>query len=406
MSPGDTSFLLFSSALVLLMTPGLAIFYAGMVRAKNVLSSIMHSLISMGIVPIIWVVFGYSLAFGTDHGGIIGGLNHLFFHGVGGAPSPDYASTVPHVSFALFQMMFAIITPALISGAIAERMKFSAYTLFITLWLVLVYIPLAHWVWGKGGWIGRMGALDFAGGTVVHISSGISALAAALCLGRRKGFPRESMPPHNLPLTILGAGILWFGWFGFNGGSALESSGLAAVAFTNTHVSAASGAFGWAFYEWVKRKKPTALGTASGAVAGLVAITPAAGFVTPAASILFGFLAGIVCYWGIHLKFRFGFDDSLDVVGIHGLGGTLGAILTGLFATTAINPAGANGLFYGNGKLLLIQAGSVIATLIYAFSISFGLLKLIDATVGLRVDLESEVTGLDLTQHGETGYNL
>ncbi len=403
---GDTALILVSAALVLLMTPGLAIFYGGMVRSKNVLSTIMHSFISMAIVTLLWVIIGYSLAFGTDHGGLIGGLDYVFFKGVGGTPSADYATTVPHAAFALFQMMFAIITPALISGAIAERMKFSAYATFITLWVLFVYSPLAHWVWGKGGWIAEMGALDFAGGTVVHISSGVSALAAALYLGKRKGYLTEILAPHNLPLTLLGTGLLWFGWFGFNGGSALEASGLAALAFTTTHISAAAGALGWTLYEWIIRGKPTALGAASGAVAGLVAITPAAGFVTPASALIIGIIAGVACFYGIHIKLKFKFDDSLDVVGIHGVGGTVGAILTGVFATTTVNPAGANGLLYGNGKLVLIQLGGVLATIAYAFIVSTVLLKLIDATIGLRVDRDEEIMGLDLTQHGESGYNL
>ncbi|NIO17598.1 MAG: ammonium transporter [Deltaproteobacteria bacterium] len=401
----DTTFMLVCSALVLLMTPGLAMFYGGMVRSKNVLSTMMHSFILMGVATIIWVLVGYSVAFGPDIGGITGGLAHVGLRGIGIDPHPIYAGTIPALAFMVFQMMFAIITPALISGAVAERIKFSSFLVFIALWLVVVYSPLAHWVWG-GGWIGSMGALDFAGGTVVHISSGVSALAAAIVLGKRRGFRTEIIAPHNLPVTLLGTGLLWFGWFGFNAGSALEISGLATNAFVVTHIAAASGALGWPLYEWILRGKPTALGAASGAVAGLVAITPAAGFVSPLSAIVIGLGAGIICYHGVNLKMRLGYDDSLDVVGIHGFGGAWGAIATGIFASSSVNPAGADGLIFGNGKLLLVQIVSVLATVVFAFTASFLLLKAIDAIWGLRVDDEQEVTGLDLSLHGERGYEF
>ncbi len=401
----DTTFMLVCSALVLLMTPGLAMFYGGMVRSKNVLSTMMHSFILMGVATIIWVLVGYSVAFGPDIAGITGGLAHVGLRGIGIDPHPSYAATIPAIAFMVFQMMFAIITPALISGAVAERIKFSSFLVFMTLWLVVVYSPLAHWVWG-GGWIGSMGALDFAGGTVVHISSGVSALAAAIVLGKRRGFKTEIIAPHNLPVTLLGTGLLWFGWFGFNAGSALEISGLATNAFVVTHIAAASGALGWPLYEWILRGKPTALGAASGAVAGLVAITPAAGFVSPLSAIIIGLGAGIICYHGVNLKMRLGYDDSLDVVGIHGFGGAWGAIATGIFASSSINPAGADGLLFGNGKLLLVQIVSVLATVVFAFTASFLLLKAIDAVWGLRVDDEQEVTGLDLSLHGERGYEF
>ena len=332
MSAGDTVFVLLSAALVMLMTPGLALFYGGMVREKNVLGTIMQSFIILGIITLEWVLWGYSMAFGPDHSGLIGGLEWFGLHGVGLTPSPDYGPTIPHLAFMVFQCMFAIITPALITGAFAERMKFSAFLLFVILWATFVYNPLAHWVWGVGGWMGRMGALDFAGGTVVHISSGLSALAAALIIGKRLGYGSIPYIPHNLPMTITGAALLWFGWFGFNAGSALAANGLAASAFVVTHISSAVAALSWTFIEWVHRGKPTTLGAASGAVAGLVAITPASGFVGPVSAIIIGALAGLICYGGILIKSRLGYDDSLDVVGIHGLGGIWGALATGLFA--------------------------------------------------------------------------
>ncbi len=403
---GDTAFILVSSALVMFMTPGLALFYGGMVRNKNVLATIMQSFIIIGLVTVIWVLWGYSLAFGPDLGGIVGSLSWFGLRGVTLSPSPDYASTIPHQAFMIFQCMFAVITPALITGAFAERMKFSSLLVFIVLWSSLVYAPLAHWVWGAGGWLGKLGALDFAGGTVVHISSGVSALAAVLIISKRKGYGKEQFIPHNLPMTITGAAILWFGWFGFNAGSALASNGLAAGAFVTTHVAAATASLTWLFAEWILHGKPTTLGAASGAVAGLVAITPAAGFVSPVSALIIGGLAGVICYMGVLAKSKLGYDDSLDVVGIHGLGGTWGALATGLFASTAVNPGGADGLFCGNPGQLWIQFLSVVATIVFAFVMTFIILKLLDAIMGLKVSDEEEVRGLDLTQHSEAGYSL
>jgi len=403
---GDTTWMLVSTAFVMLMTPGLALFYGGMVRKKNVLGTIIQSFIALGVVTVIWVLYGYSLAFSPTHGGIIGGLSWVGLNGVGLTPNSDYAGTIPHQLFMLFQMMFAIITPALITGAVAERMKFSGYLLFLILWSTIVYIPLAHWVWGVGGWIRNLGALDFAGGLVVHISSGVSALAAAVVLGKRKGYGTELTPPHNLTMTVIGAALLWFGWFGFNAGSAVASGALATSAFTVTHIAAASATLSWLFVEWKHRGKPTVLGAVSGSVAGLVAITPASGFVGPMSALIIGLLAGGVCYYGVTMKTKFGYDDSLDAVGVHGVGGTLGAIATGIFATTAINAAGANGLAFGNPSLVLTQLISVGVAIIYAFVASWVLLKLVDKTIGLRVDEEHELEGLDLSQHGESGYVL
>ncbi len=406
MNAGDTAFVLMSAALVMFMTPGLALFYGGMARQKNVLGTIMQSFIVLGLITLEWVLWGYSLSFGTDHAGLIGGLGWFGLNGVGMNPSPDYGSTIPHIAFMIFQCMFAIITVALITGAVAERMKFSAFLLFALLWSTFVYNPLAHWVWGAGGWMGRMGALDFAGGTVVHISSGLSALAAALFIGKRLGYGSTAYIPHNLPMTITGAAILWFGWFGFNAGSALACNGLAANAFVVTHVASALAALTWILMEWIHRGEPTTLGAASGAVAGLVAITPASGFVGPMSAIIIGGLAGIICYGGILLKARLGYDDSLDVVGIHGFGGTWGALATGLFASTAINPDGANGLFFGNPAQLWIQFVSVIASMAFAFIMTLIILKVVDAIIGLRVTEEEEVKGLDISLHNETGYSF
>lgn len=407
---GDTAWILISTALVMLMTPGLALFYAGMVRRKNVLGTIMQSFIILALISIQWVLWGYSLAFGPDKGGIIGSLAWFGLNGVGTDPNPDYAATIPHQAFMIFQMMFAVITPALITGAFAERVKFSTFLVFTLLWATLVYDPIAHWVWGLSGgkgWLNNLGALDFAGGTVVHISSGISALAAALIIGKRKGYGTESMPPHNVPMVVLGAALLWFGWFGFNAGSALSSGGLAASAFVVTNTACAAAAFTWAVVEWMHRGKPTVLGAVSGAVAGLVAITPAAGFVSPMSSILIGIMGGVVCYFSVSvIKGKLGYDDSLDAFGIHGVGGTLGALATGLFASKLVNPAGNDGLFFGNPSLLVNQVIAVVATAVYAFVVTAILLKALDATMGLRVSKEEEVTGLDLSQHGESGYNF
>ena len=402
---GDTAWVLTASALVLMMTaPGLALFYGGMVRRKNVLATLMQSFILMALISVQWVLFGYSLAFGPDVGGLVGSLRWIGLAGVGAEPNPDYAATVPHQAFMVFQLMFAVITPALITGTFAERMRFSGFLLFSLLWATLVYDPLAHWVWGTGGWLHNLGTLDFAGGTVVHISSGVSALAAALVIGRRKGYGREPMPPHNLPFTVVGAALLWVGWFGFNAGSALGANGLATSAFVATNTSAAAATLGWMAAEWLNRGKPTVLGAASGAVAGLVAITPASGFVGPVASILIGAVAGAVCFLACNLKARFGYDDSLDVVGVHGVGGTWGALATGLFASKAVNDAGANGLFYGNPGQLGVQAVSVLATWVFAFVGSLVLLKVVDALVGLRVTEEDEFRGLDVSQHSENAY--
>jgi Amt family ammonium transporter len=406
MNAGDTAFVLVSAALVMLMTPGLALFYGGMVRNKNVLGTIMQSFIILGIITFEWVLWGYSMSFGPDNAGIIGGLDWFGLKGVEMNPSPDYGSSIPHLAFMIFQCMFAIITPALITGAFAERLKFTALLLFILLWGTFVYNPLAHWVWGVGGWMGKMGALDFAGGTVVHISSGISALAAALIVGKRLGYGSTAYIPHNVPMTITGAAILWFGWFGFNAGSALACNGLAANAFVVTHIASALAALSWMFMEWWHRGKPTTLGAASGAVAGLVAITPGSGFVGPVSAIIIGALGGMICYGGVLLKSRLGYDDSLDVVGIHGLGGTWGALATGLFASTKINPDGANGLFFGNPGQLWIQFVSVTATMVFAFIMTLIILKIIDVLIGLRVSEEEEVKGLDISLHNEAGYSL
>ncbi len=404
---GDTAWMLTSSALVLLMTaPGLALFYGGMVRQKNALATLMQSFIIMAVISLQWVLWGYSLAFGPDKGGLVGGLEWIGLRGVGPEPFDAYSKTIPHSVFMLFQMMFAIITPALITGAFAERKKFSAFLVFTVLWATFVYDPLAHWVWGDGGWLKARGTLDFAGGTVVHISSGVSALVCAIVLGKRKGYGHQPMQPHNLPMTVMGAALLWFGWFGFNAGSALEANGLAASAFLATNTAASAAALGWMFTEWMTRGKPTVLGAASGAVAGLVAITPASGFVGPVSSIIIGAAAGALCYSACNLKSRLGYDDSLDVVGVHAVGGTWGALATGLFASKAINEAGADGLFFGNPGQVWTQIVAVLATYGVAVVGTWVILKVVDAVVGLRVTDEDEVVGLDLSQHSETAYVL
>jgi ammonium transporter, Amt family len=399
---GDTAWLLMSSALVLLMTPALALFYGGMVRKKNVLSTIMHSMTAIPVMTVIWVLFGYSLAFGATHWGIIGGFEHVGLRGLQGTVH----DTVPTLAFVAFQMMFAIITPALISGAFAERMKFSAYMVFIVFWSILVYIPVAHWVWAPGGWLFELQALDFAGGTVVHLTAGSSALVAALVVGKRLKYPQERPVPHNLTMTLTGAGILWFGWFGFNAGSALKSAELASLAFVTTHLGAAGGALGWLFVEWIHRKKPTALGIASGLVAGLVAITPAAGYVAPWAAIVIGVVASLVCYLAVLAKYKYGYDDSLDAFGIHGVGGFTGAMLTGVFADgTLFDGASAqSGALYGNPRQLWVQLLACAVTGGYAALVTWGLLKAIDKTIGLRVQPSDEREGLDATQHGEDAY--
>ncbi len=419
-SSGDNAWMLTSSALVLMMTgPGLALFYGGLVRKRNVLGTMMQSFALMAIVTVLWAILGYSLCFasGTD---FIGGLGHIFLRGVGAAPDPDYAATIPQQSFMVFQLMFAIITPALITGAFAERMKFSAMVLFMMLWSIIVYDPMAHMVWGKGGLLnaslgGRFPTLDFAGGTVVHITSGVSALVCALYLGKRLGYPKEPMPPHSVVLSFIGACLLWVGWFGFNAGSALAAGSLATSAFVATHFAAAAAVVGWGLAEWVRNGKPSALGAISGAVAGLVAITPASGFVGPMPALVIGFIAGVLCYLMVtKVKAVFGYDDSLDAFGVHGAGGTIGALLTGVFAVSAVNPvfkdsAGnptAVGLIEGNAHQVLNQLVGVVIAWILAIVGTLVILKVIDLVIGLRVAPEHEVQGLDLSQHGEEGYNL
>jgi Amt family ammonium transporter len=407
MNSGDTAFMLVSAALVMLMTPGLALFYGGMVRSKNVLGTIMQNFILLGVISVLWAIYGYSLAFGPDLGHFIGNLDWVGLAGVGFAPFKTYSETIPHQTFMIYQCMFAIITPALITGAFAERLKFSAFLVFMVLWFTLVYCPVAHWVWGDGGWLKNLGALDFAGGTVVHINAGIAALAAALVVGKRQGYGNHTaFIPHNLPMTILGAGLLWFGWFGFNAGSALAAGSLASSAFTATHLATAAATLSWVGVEWLVRGKPTTLGAASGAVAGLVAITPAAGYVGPMSAIIIGLVAGVICYLAVLAKPRLGYDDSLDVVGVHCVGGIVGALLTGLFATKLVNPAGGDGLFFGNPGQFVIQLIAVGVTLIFSFVVSYILFKILDATMGLRVSAEDEVAGLDITEHQETAYNL
>lgn len=419
-SNADNAWMLVSTALVLMMTgPGLALFYGGLVRRKNVLSTMMHSFAMMGVVTVLWGVVGFSLAFGPGNG-FIGNLQHAFLHGVGAAPDPAYAATIPFQTFMVYQLMFAIITPALISGAFAERMKFSGMLLFLSLWSLLIYSPMAHMVWGKGGLLnaslgGRFPCLDFAGGTVVHVTSGVSALVCAIYLGKRKGYPREQFPPHSVVLSLVGACMLWVGWFGFNAGSALSAGSLATSAFVATHFAAAAAALGWMLAEWLIAGRPSALGGISGAVAGLVAITPAAGFVGPMPALLIGLIAGGFCYMMVvKVKGWLGYDDSLDAFGVHGAGGTLGALLTGVFASRYINPMfkdaqgklTGSGLFDGNGHQLLNQATGVLIAWGLAAVGTFVLLKVVDLTVGLRVSEEAEAEGLDLTQHGEEGYSL
>ncbi len=402
---GDTAFVLVSAALVMLMTPGLALFYGGMVRGKNVLGTLMQSFIAIAIISVQWILCGYSLAFGPDIHGLIGSLDWAGLTGVGAAPNADYAPTVPHLAFMIYQAMFAVITPALITGAVAERMKFSAYLIFMLLWSTIVYDPIAHWLWGTGGWLKNMGALEFAGGVVVHVSSGISALAAAVIIGKRKGFPHDPVYPHNLPMTVLGAGLLWFGWFGFNAGSALSSGVLSTWAFVATHTSAVAATLIWVIIEWVHRGKPTMFGAATGAIAGLATVTPASGFVSPLSALIIGLAAGSVCYIALNMKTKFGYDDSLDAFGVHGVGGIIGTLATGLFAQTLVNPSASNGLFYGNPKLFTTQLIAVGVSAAYSFIITVVLLKVIDMVTGLRIDEDEEHKGLDISQHGERGYS-
>jgi Amt family ammonium transporter len=402
---GDTAWVLMSAALVMLMIPGLAFFYGGLVRKKNILSILMQCFMMIGLITIQWVLVGYTLSFGPDVGGIIGDLSWFGLRGVGLAPS-DYAGTIPHQAFMIFQAMFAIITPALIIGAFAERMKFAAFCLFSLLWATFVYDPIAHWVWG-GGFLGADGALDFAGGTVVHISAGVGALAAALIMGKRQGYPEKMSPPHNLPLAALGAGLLWFGWFGFNAGSALASGALSTSAFVATHISAATAGMTWAFIDWMFHGKPTMLGMITGVVAGLVAITPAAGFVNPVGAIWIGIGASAVCWpVAILVKSKLGYDDSLDAFGVHGVGGIWGALATGLWATTSVNAGGADGLFYGNPAQFLIQIKAVLITGVYAFAATILILKLVDLIVPLKATDDEERIGLDVIEHREAAYTL
>jgi Amt family ammonium transporter len=400
---GDTAWILIATALVMMMTPALAFFYGGMVRKKNLLSTINLSFITVGLISLQWVLLGYSLAFGKSQGGLIGGLNFLGLSGVGAEPNADYAPTIPHLAFSAYQMMFAIITPALITGAFVERVRFKAFLVFTVLWATFVYDPVAHWVWGVGGVLRSLGALDFAGGTVVHITAGFSALAFAMVLGKRKWFGQAVMEPSNIPLTVLGAGLLWMGWFGFNGGSALAANGLAVNALVTTNTAAAAAAVVWMFLSW-RDNKPSVLGIVTGAVVGLVAITPAAGFVTPLAAIAIGGLAAPISFYAIKLRQKWDLDESLDVWACHGMGGTWGALATGLFATKLVNPAGANGLFYGNPAQFFIQLLTVVVAIAFAFGVTFVLAKLIHRWLGLRVTDNEEEVGLDISEHGERAY--
>jgi Amt family ammonium transporter len=403
-NPGDTAWMLVSAAMVLFMTPGLAFFYGGLVRRKNFLSTIMMSFACLGLVSVLWAVYGYSLVFGPDKAGLIGGLNFFGLSGVGQAPSSVYATTIPQLAFMAFQGMFAIITVALITGAVVERIKFSALTVFSVLWFTLVYCPVAHWVWGAGGWLNKMGVLDFAGGTVVHIAAGVSALSLALLLGPRKGFKEKvPMEPGNIPMVALGAGMLWFGWFGFNAGSALTSGGLAASAFVATNISAATAAFVWMMLSWMYRR-PSLLGVVTGAVAGLVAITPAAGFVQPIMGIPIGASVAVICYYMMVFRSKTGIDESLDVWAVHGMGGTWGALATGIFCSVAANTVGKNGLIYGNPKQLWIQLIGVVSVWVFAFVMTWVLGKIVNAVIGLRVSPTEESVGLDISQHGERAY--
>jgi len=408
MNSGDTAWVLTASALVLLMTiPGLAFFYGGLVRRKNVLSILMQCFIIVCIISLQWMLFGYSLAFGPSFHGIIGNLDWIGLSGVGALPNADYSKTIPHSVFMIFQAMFAIITPALIIGAYAERVKFSAFLLFTILWATFVYDPLAHWVWNPGGWLRGLGALDFAGGIVVHVSSGISALVLALLLGKRIGYNHKPIRPHNLPFTVLGAALLWFGWFGFNAGSALAADGLAANAFVTTHIATAAAGITWALIEWWHNGTPTILGAATGAVAGLVAVTPACGFVNPMNAMFIGMMVAVVCYLAVAIiKSKVGYDDSLDAFGVHGVGGTVGTIATGLFAEKAINAAGADGLLFGNPHQLYVQSLSLIVTVVFAAIMTFVIFKIVDAVLGMRVEEKNEIVGLDLTQQSEAAYTV
>ncbi|RWX50845.1 ammonium transporter [Candidatus Electrothrix marina] len=402
----DTAFILAAAGLVLLMTPGLALFYGGMVRSKNVLGTIMQSLIMISLISFEWIYIGYSMSFGPDVGGVIGDLSWFALNGVTNAPSADYATTIPQTVFMIYQCMFAVITPALITGAFAERVKFLPFAIFSLLWAVLVYNPVCHWIWG-GGWMSTLATpvLDFAGGLVVHVTCGAAALAAILVIGPRQGFGRENFLPHNLPMTMLGTGLLWFGWFGFNGGSALAADGVAATAFVATHLAGMAGMAAWTLIEWFELGKPTTLGAASGAIAGLATITPAAGFVGPHSAIIIGLIAGVVCFFAVSMKSKLGYDDSLDVVGIHGVGGLIGSLLLGVFASKAVNPGGADGLLTGNTAQLVSQVMGVVVVGVYAFVVSWILIKVLHTTMGMRLTEENEVQGMDYSEHSETAYN-
>ncbi len=406
MSSGDTAWVLLSSALVLIMTPGVALFYGGLARRKNILSLLMQCFFIMCLISLQWVLYGYSLAFAPDAGhGLIGGLQWVGLNNVGPTPGP-YSDKIPHLAFMVFQAMFAIITPALMVGAFAERIKFSAFAIMMLLWSTFVYDPIAHWVWG-GGWLANIGALDFAGGIVVHVSSGVSALVMAILIGKRCGYDKQLFTPHNLPLTVLGGALLWFGWFGFNAGSALEANGLAANAFVTTNTATAAAGLTWALIEWQRHGVPTVLGIVSGALAGLVAITPACGFVSPLSSIIIGVFAAVFCYMAVTiLKPKLGYDDSLDVFGIHGVGGMWGTIATGIFASIAINEGGANGLLYGNARLFIVQGIYMLSCIVYAVVMTWILFKFVDALFGMRVEKQDELIGLDLTQHKEAAYTI
>lgn len=404
-SAADTAFILAAAGLVLLMTPGLALFYAGMVRSKNVLGTMMQSFFMIALISIEWVYLGYSMSFGPDVGGVIGDLSWFALNGVTTAPSADYASTIPQILFMVYQCMFAIITPALITGAFAERVRFVPFLVFALLWAILVYNPVCHWVWAKGGWLANMGVMDFAGGLVVHVTCGAAALAAILVIGPRRGYGRQSYIPHSLPMTFIGTGLLWFGWFGFNGGSALAADEVAVTAFVATHLAGMAGMLLWVVMEWLTNGKATTLGAASGAISGLATITPAAGFVGPNAAIIIGSIAGIACFLAVNLKTRLKLDDSLDVVGIHGVGGVIGTLCLGIFASTAVNPGGVDGLLAGNMAQLGKQAFGVVVVGSYTLVVSWILLKIVHSTMGLRVSEEAEVAGLDYSEHSETAYN-
>ena len=402
---GDTTFVLICAALVLLMTPGLALFYGGMARTKNVLNTIMQSFFTIGIVSVQWVLFGYTLSFGPDISHVIGSLDWLGLKTVTGQPFADYSATIPHYAFMIFQGMFAVITPALISGAFAERMRFPFFAAFVLVWTTIVYDPVAHWVWGVGGWMREMGILDFAGGTVVHILSGVSGLVLALMIGKRKGWGSQTMVPHHLPMTVLGASLLWFGWFGFNAGSALSANDIAATAFITTHIAAAAGTVAWGVAEWMIHGKPTILGAVSGCVAGLVAITPGAGFVAPLPAVIIGIVAGVLCFYFVSvLKTKLGYDDALDAFGVHGIGGTWGALAVGIFASKSVNEAGADGLLAGNAEQLYLQAVGVGVSWVFAAVMTFIIVKFLSCFLTMRVSESQELQGLDLAEHGERAY--